>query len=445
MGLFPKKKPDETPHSPPPEKRSPDALRPPSAAQGPPPPPNPPSVKLPPRAAAPKQAQQGPIQPGQRLPERAPGGQEGNVEVVRPHRRKEAPKNSDQPLSLVSLLNQAVERGASDLHLSRGVPPTLRLDGYLVPLNYPPLTKAACEQLILTQLTPVQRQKFDETWELDLSLDLPDVGRYRVNVHRQRGGVEAAFRVVNDIIQPIRKLGLPGVVEEIARKHQGLALVTGPTGSGKSTTMAAIVDQINNERQCMVVTIEDPIEYVHSNKRSIIKQREVTSDTRSFSAALRHVLRQDPDVIVIGEMRDLETIQTALIAAETGHLVFATLHTPDASQTIDRMIDVFPPHQQEQTRIQVANTIIAIVAQQLLPVPGNRGRVVATEILIANSAVRKIVRTGKTEQLFSTMQTGWEQGMVTMDKSLKTLYQQGLISFEDAVSRCKYPLEFDQL
>ena len=445
MGLFPKKKPEGPPNSPPPEgnpHRSagppPDALRPPSA---------PPSVKLPPRQPQQQAAQsgQGTVRPGQRLPERGPSGPpEGQMEVVQTRRRQEEDP-AKAPISLRALLNEAVERGASDLHLSRGVPPTLRLDGYLVPLNYPALTKTVCEALILAELNPIQRQKFEETWELDLSLDLPEVGRYRVNVHRQRGGVEAAFRVVNDVIQPIRKLGLPGIVEEIARKHAGLALVTGPTGSGKSTTLAAIVDQINNERQCMIVTIEDPIEYVHANKRSIIKQREVTSDTKSFSAALRHVLRQDPDVIVVGEMRDLETIQTALIAAETGHLVFTTLHTPDASQTIDRMIDVFPPHQQEQTRIQVANTIIAILAQQLLPVPGNRGRVVASEILIANPAVRKIIRSGKTEQLFSTMQTGWEQGMVTMDKSLKTLYQQGLISFEDAISRCKYPLEFDQL
>ncbi len=346
---------------------------------------------------------------------------------------------------MLALLREAVERGASDLHLSRGVPPTIRLDGYLVPLDYPPLTKQECEGLVLSLLSDPQRARFEQDWELDISLDLPDAGRFRTNVHRQRGGVEAAFRVVNDVILPLRRLGLPGVVEEIARKHSGLILVTGPTGSGKTTTLASVVDQINTERQSMVITVEDPIEYVHSNKRSIIKQREVTSDTRGFGAALRHVLRQDPDVIVIGEMRDLETIQTALTAAETGHLVFATLHTPDASQTIDRIIDVFPPHQQEQVRIQAANTLQAIVAQQLIPVPGNRGRVVAVEILIANVAARKIVRSGKTEQLYTLMQTGWEQGMITMDKSLKTLYQQGLISFDDAISRSKYPQEFDNI
>ncbi|MDK2970601.1 MAG: twitching motility protein PilT [Candidatus Sumerlaeota bacterium] len=358
--------------------------------------------------------------------------------------RMEIPAPGELP-PLPVLLREAVERGASDLHLTRAIPPTIRLDGYLIPLDYPPLTKETCERLCTSSLNTLQRAKFQEELELDFSLDLPEAGRFRVNLHRQRGGVEGAFRVVNEVILPLRRLGLPGVVEEIGRRHQGLVLVTGPTGSGKSTTMASIVDQINNERQCMIITIEDPIEYVHRNKRSIVKQREVASDTRGFGAALRHVLRQDPDVIVIGEMRDLETISTALMAAETGHLVFTTLHTPDAMQTVDRMIDVFPPHQQEQVRIQVANTIQAIIAQQLIPVPGNRGRVVAVEILVATTAVRKIIRTGKTEQLFTAMQTSWEQGMITMDKSLKTLYQQGLISFDDAISRCRFPSEFDNI
>lgn len=358
----------------------------------------------------------------------------------------EGASDTSRPLgSLARLLREAVERGASDLHLTRGVPPMIRLDGYLMPLDYPALTREQCERLVLSPLNTVQKAKFDEGWELDYSLDLPDAGRFRVNIHRQRGGIEAAYRVVNEVILPLRKLGLPGVVEEVARKHMGLVLVTGPTGSGKTTTMAAIVDQINAERQCMIITVEDPIEYVHRNKRSIVKQREVWSDTRSFANALRHVLRQDPDVIIIGEMRDLETISTALMAAETGHLVFATLHTPDATQTVDRMIDVFPPHQQEQARIQVANTLQAVVAQQLIPVPGNRGRVVAVEILIATVGVKKIVRSGKTEQLYTTMQTNWEQGMITMDKSLKMLYQQGLISFDDAIARCRFPTEFDQL
>ncbi len=343
------------------------------------------------------------------------------------------------------LLREAVEKGASDLHLSIGVPPIIRLDGQLIPLEYEVLTAEASARLVFSLMSEHQRARFEEDWELDLSVDYPEIGRFRVNIHRQRGAVEAAVRIVNDVILPLRKLGIPPVVEEIARKQSGLVLVTGPTGSGKTTTLASIVDMINSERQCMIVTIEDPIEYIHQNKRSVIKQREVTSDTHSFAQALRHVLRQDPDVIVIGEMRDLETISTALVAAETGHMVFATLHTPDASQTIDRMIDVFPPHQQEQARIQVANTLQAVVAQQLIPVPGNRGRVVAVEILVATPAVRKIVRSQKTEQLFTAMQTNWEIGMITMDKSLKLLFQQGLVSREDAVARCRYPLEFDTL
>ena len=376
-----------------------------------------------------------------RKPERPSGAAAG----LSPHRPTATLEVSKESKALEKLLLEAVEQGASDLHLSRGVPPTIRLDGSLVPLDYPKLSRSDCQRLVYSVLTEQQREKFEREWELDLSVDLSEAGRFRVNVHRQRGGVEAAFRVVNDVILPLRRLGLPSVVEEIGRKHMGLVLVTGPTGSGKTTTLASIVDQINSERQSMIITVEDPIEYIHKNKRSIVKQRELLSDTLSFSKALRHVLRQDPDVIVVGEMRDLETISTALTAAETGHLVFATLHTPDASQTIDRIIDVFPPHQQEQTRIQVANTLQAIIAQQLLPVPGNRGRVVAVEILIATIAVRKIIRTGKTEQLYTMMQTNWEAGMITMDKSLKTLYQQGLISFDDAISRCKFPAEFDNI
>jgi twitching motility protein PilT len=257
--------------------------------------------------------------------------------------------------------------------------------------------------------------------------------------------VEAAFRVVNDEIRTVKQLGLPPIVGEFARKMSGFVLITGPTGSGKTTTLAALLNQINCERRCMIVTIEDPIEYVHHHRKSIVKQREVTSDTKSFGTALRHVLRQDPDVICIGEMRDLETISTALTAAETGHLIFSTLHTPDAIQTIDRIIDVFPPFQQQQVRIQLANTLEGIVAQQLIPVPGGRGRVVAAEVLVANIAIRKIIRSAKTEQLVTLLQTGYEQGMVTMDKALKNLYQQGLISYDDAIIRCKYPESFDSV
>ncbi|MBI1293052.1 PilT/PilU family type 4a pilus ATPase [bacterium] len=359
--------------------------------------------------------------------------------------RPAAPGASFAKSDLESLLAEAVRLGASDLHLTRNMPPIVRLDGRLTPLNDRELSPDACERLVKGMLSPEQRQRFNEDWELDLSVEYPEIGRFRVNVHRQRGTVEAAFRIVNDVIKPIRQLGLPPHVEELARKNNGLMVVTGPTGSGKTTTLAAFIDQINHERECMVITVEDPIEYIHRNMRAVIKQREVTSDTHGFAPALRHVLRQDPDVIVIGEMRDLDTIQTALIAAETGHMVFSTLHTPDAVQTVDRIIDVFPPHHQDQVRIQLANTVQAILAQQLIPIPGNRGRVVACEILIANHAVRKTIRVGKTEQLMTIIQTGYDAGMISMDKSLKLLYLQGLISFDDAITRCKYPESFDQI
>lgn len=348
-------------------------------------------------------------------------------------------------ISISTLLRTAVEKGASDLHLSQGIAPTVRVDGFLEPLDYPMLTSNDCRRLVYSLLNEEQKSKFETNWELDFSIDMEQVGRFRVNVHKQRGSVEAAFRVVNDVIQPVRRLGLPPVVEDLARRDSGMVLVTGPTGAGKTTTLAAMVDLINSERQCMVITIEDPIEYVHQNKRSIVKQREVTSDTKSFSIALRHVLRQDPDVIVVGEMRDLETISTALTAAETGHLVLATLHTPDAAQTIDRIIDVFPPHQQQQVRIQLANALEGIICQQLLPIPGGRGRVVAVEILVATTAIRKVIRTQKTEQLVSIIQTSWDVGMITMDKSLKNLYAQGLITYDDAISKCRYPENFEAI
>ncbi|OQB20179.1 MAG: Twitching mobility protein [candidate division BRC1 bacterium ADurb.Bin183] len=348
-------------------------------------------------------------------------------------------------VTMHQLLVEAIQKGASDLHITMNVPPILRVDGFLEPLEYPPLRREETKHLIYSILNDTQKAKFEQDWELDLSVEVRDVGRFRVNIHMQRGSVEGAFRIVNEEIRTIKQLGLPSVIGEFARKVSGLVLITGPTGSGKTTTLAALINQINCERRCMIVTVEDPIEYVHRNRKSIIKQREVTSDTKSFSTALRHILRQDPDVICIGEMRDLETISTALTAAETGHLMFSTLHTPDAIQTIDRIIDVFPPHQQQQVRIQLANTLEGIVAQQLIPVPGGRGRVAAAEVLVANIAVRKLIRSAKTEQLMTLIQTGYDQGMVTMDKALKNLYQQGLISYDDAITRCRYPESFDTI
>jgi len=348
-------------------------------------------------------------------------------------------------ITIHHLLVEAVERGASDLHLTQNAPPILRIDGTLEVLDLPPLTASDSRRMIYSALNDAQKAQFEERWELDLSIEIEDIGRFRVNVHKQRGAVEAAFRVVNDQIKSLRQLGLPTITEEIARKTSGLILVTGPTGSGKTSTLAAMINQINDEQHRMIITVEDPIEYIHRNKKAVVKQREVTSDTRSFSDALRHVLRQDPDVVVIGEMRDLETISTALTAAETGHLVLATIHTPDAVQTVDRIIDVFPPNQQTQVRIQLANTLQAIIAQQLLPVPGGRGRVPATEIMIATVGARNIIRNAKTEQLNSLLQTNYDIGMMTMDKSLKNLYQQGLISYEDCISRAKFPESFDTI
>jgi twitching motility protein PilT len=348
-------------------------------------------------------------------------------------------------MEITTLLKEAVAHKASDLHLCTGAPPILRVDGRLRGLNTPPLTRDDIRKMIYDILNDQQKEKFEEDWELDSSLEIRGVGRFRVNIHKQRGAVEAAFRVVHDQIRSLKQLGIPPVVEELIRRENGLILVTGPTGSGKTTTMAAMLDQINATRPCMIITIEDPIEYIHKHKRAIIKQREILSDTKSFAKALRQSLRQDPDVIAVGEMRDLETIATALTAAETGHLVLATLHTPDVAQTIDRIIDVFPPHQQEQVRLQLAQALQAVICQQLLAIPGDKGRVVATEILIATPAVRQVIRSRKTEQIMTILQTSYDSGMISMDKSLKNLYQQGMISFNDAIAKCKFPENFDRI
>jgi twitching motility protein PilT len=348
-------------------------------------------------------------------------------------------------MTIKELLAEAVKQGASDLHLVSWSPPILRINGSLVPLDHPQMKPADISPMIVSLLTEEQRNRFQQEWELDLSITLKEIGRFRVNIHRQRGAIEAAFRVVSDQIRSIRQLGLPPVVEELARQEQGLILVTGPTGSGKSTTMAAMLSQIIVERRSMVITIEDPIEFVFPHKNSVIKQREVGLDTKSFSIALREALRQDPDIIVVGEMRDLETIATALTAAETGHLVLATIHAPDVVQTVDRIIDAFPPHQQNQVRLQFANTVQGIIAQQLLPVTGGKGRVVAIEVLVANLGIRKILRSAKNEQLTTVIQTGHDLGMITMDKSLKQLYQKGLISYDLALSKCRYPDSFEKI
>ena len=348
-------------------------------------------------------------------------------------------------LDLRELLRLVVERKASDLHLTEEEPPMLRVDGELVPTEGPRLSADDTKRLIYSVLTDKQKVQFEETLELDFSLYMPNISRFRVNVHQQRGAVEAAFRVVLLNIRSIEELGLPAIVGKLALKPNGLVMITGPTGMGKTTTLAAMVDLINTQRRCLVVTIEDPIEYLFRNKQSIIKQREVGSDTHSFATALKHVLRQDPDVILIGEMRDLETIATAMTAAETGHLVLSTLHTPDAPQTIDRIIDVFPPHQQQQIMVQLAGCVQGIVAQQLLPRKDGLGRVVSTEIMIGTDAVRACIRERRTHQLNTIVQTGSQYGMTTMDKSLKELYSRGIITYETALSHAKNPQEFRNL
>ncbi|HWE56508.1 MAG TPA: PilT/PilU family type 4a pilus ATPase [Acidimicrobiales bacterium] len=337
------------------------------------------------------------------------------------------------------LLAEMVEAGASDLHLSAGLPPCIRIDGNMRPMgDHVELTPSEIRRLVYSILTQRQREKFEENLELDTSHPVPNVGRFRLNVFLQRDSVGAVLRAIPYKIVPLEKLGIPAVVGGLANMPRGLVLVTGPTGSGKSTTLASIIDVINTTHSSHIMTVEDPIEFVHSHKRCVVNQREVGEDTKSFSAALKHVLRQDPDVILVGEMRDLETISTALTAAETGHLVFGTLHTQDAPQSIDRVIDVFPAHQQQQIRVQLASALQAVVTQQLVPRAGGRGRAVACEILVVTPAVRNLIREGKVHQIYSAMQGGGKYGMQTMDQSLADLVRAGAISMDLALERCHH-------
>jgi len=335
---------------------------------------------------------------------------------------------------LDDLLREACERGSSDLHLTVGLPPVVRVDGSLTRLDYRPLSPQDTQRLIYDILTNDQVEIFERVRELDFSYGMKTVGRFRVNVYRQRGSVGAALRSIPDQIPTFEQLNLPPLLRELSRKHSGLILVTGPTGSGKSTTIACMIDTVNCERPVHIMTMEDPIEYLHRHKKGMVNQRELKTDTDSFANALRAVLREDPDVVLIGEMRDLETIQAALTLAETGHLVFGTLHTRNAPQTIDRVVDVFPPHQQEQIRVQLSNTLEAVVAQQLLPRLGG-GRIAAIEILVATAAVRNLIREGKTHQIYSALETGAQYGMQTMDKVLADMHRNGLITEEEALAR----------
>jgi len=348
-------------------------------------------------------------------------------------------------MELKELLLLSIEKRASDLHLTENTPPVLRVDGKLLFTEKPPLTRDQLKKMIYSILSDLQKEKFEKDKELDFSLALSGLDRFRVNVHTQKGSVEAAFRRIPLTIPDIDDLGLPKAAYDLARKPNGLVLVTGPTGTGKTTTLASIINLINAERSVMIMCIEDPIEYVHQNKKSVVKQREVYSDTNSFSEALKRCLRQDPDVIVVGEMRDLETISTALTAAETGHLVLATLHTPDAPQTIERIIDVFPPHQQQQVKLQLASALQGVMSQLLLPRADGKGRVLATEVMTATPGVRNLIREQAIEQLPTAIQTGSQHGMHLMDKSLTNLFKQGVISYEEALTKVKNIEEFKHL
>lgn len=348
-------------------------------------------------------------------------------------------------VTIEPLLEECIKRDASDLHLQVGLPPILRLDGVLHPITtYAALTNEDVQRLVFSTLDEEQQKILIKDKEFDYSFAFGDLGRFRVNAFHEKGNMAAAFRLIPNVIKSIEDLGLPGVVADFADHPNGLVLVTGPTGSGKSTTLAALVDKINTEKAVHIITIEDPIEFTHRSKRAVVAQREVHYDTYSFAAALRSILREDPDVVLIGEMRDLETIQAAITVAETGHLVFATLHTNSAAQSIDRMIDVFPAHQQPQIRTQLSNILVGICSQRLVPAI-NGGRMAVAEIMVANSAVRAIIREGKTHQLDMTIQTGADQGMQTMDRELARYVKAGTINYDDARQYAVDVAEFDRL
>lgn len=344
--------------------------------------------------------------------------------------------------TLYDLLKIMLERDASDLHISTATPPRIRIDGKLVALQGEPLTPAETKALCYSILTDTQKNKFEENNELDLSFGLKGLSRFRANIFMQRGAVAGAFRMIPFKMKTFEELGLPSVISKLANKPRGLILVTGPTGSGKSSTLAAIINKINNEREEHIMTIEDPIEYIHAHKKCLVNQREVNSDTASFTDALRYVLRQDPDVVLIGEMRDLETIEAALTVSETGHLTLATLHTNTAIQTINRIIDVFPSHQQEQIRVQLSFVLEGIVAQQLIPKKSGKGRALAVEVFIPTPAIRNLIREDKTHQIYSMMQAGQQTyHMQTMNQALFELYKKGELSYETALSKSTIPEE----
>ncbi|MFA9445659.1 PilT/PilU family type 4a pilus ATPase [Egicoccus sp. AB-alg6-2] len=356
------------------------------------------------------------------------------------------PHEETAVIDLDELLGELVDRKGSDLHLTAGVPPTIRVHGDLTPLeDYPVCTPDELQKLLYSIMTQKQREQFENELELDMSYAIPGKSRFRVNVFMQRDSIGAVMRVIPFEILPLEKLGIPEQVANFAYLPRGFVLVTGPTGSGKSTTLASIIDLINRNRPSHIMTVEDPIEFLHKHKRSVVNQREVGADTHGFTQALKHVLRQDPDVILVGEMRDLETIQIALTAAETGHLVFGTLHTQDAPQSVDRIIDVFPPHQQEQIRVMLAGALQGVVCQTLMKTADGAGRAAAVEIMTATSAVKNLIREGKTHQLYSAIQAGAQHGMVAMDQSLATLVKQGRVTYDAALEKANNVAEFQRL
>ncbi len=348
--------------------------------------------------------------------------------------------------SLHELLKVMIDNGASDLHLTVASPPQIRIDGILKPLDLPALNTNETKQMCYSVLTDSQKHRFEKDNELDLSFGLKGVSRFRANIFIQRGTVAGAFRAIPYEVRPFSELGLPAVVQELMRKPSGLILVTGPTGSGKSTTLASMIDQVNEERHEHIITIEDPIEFIHSHKNCIVNQREVKADTEDFSKALRYILRQDPDVVLVGELRDLETVASSLTVAETGHLTLATLHTNSCAQTINRIIDIFPSHQQPQIRSQLSFVLQAVISQQLIPHRSGHGRVLALELMVPNAAIRNLIREDKIHQIYSQMQVGQSRfSMQTMNQSLATLYQAGKISLDDAFAKSNDLMELKQM
>jgi twitching motility protein PilT len=347
---------------------------------------------------------------------------------------------------LTELLIEVLDRGCSDLHISAGARPTLRVNGSLDQMDdRPVMTPPVIQRMLYAILTQKQREKFEEELELDFAYAVPGKARFRVNLYRQRDALGAAFRLIPYEIKALEELGIPPSIANFAMLPRGFVLVTGPTGSGKSTTLASLVDLANRNRRDHIMTVEDPIEFLHRHKSCLVNQREVGEDTWSFQNALKHVLRQDPDIILVGEMRDLETISVALTAAETGHLVFATLHTQDAAQTIDRVIDVFPPHQQQQIRVQLAGALQGVVCQTLAKTADGRGRAAATEVLVATPAVRNLIREGKTHQIYSALQAGAKHGMHTMDQHLSELVKAGRITYDVGLEKCHHIEDFNRL